>query len=65
MSSKLKLFVNDPQLWDSFLTELDTRLDLAQRNLQQATDIPDVYRAQGEVKAIQSLQKLRDKVNGG
>lgn len=65
MSSKLKMFVNDPVLWGSFLEELDQRIANGHKKLEQITDLPELYRTQGQVEALKSMQRLRDKVNGG
>lgn len=64
MNTKIKLFVNTPDLWNSFLEELEVRVDQAHRKLGQLTEPYEIYRAQGELQALQSLKKLRDKVNG-
>ena len=64
MNSKIKLFVNTPELWNSFTEELDTRIDQVDKKLGQFTETHEIYRAQGELQALQSLKKLRDKVNG-
>lgn len=64
MSSKIKLFVNNPELWNSFLEEIETRVDQAHKKLGQLTETHDIYRAQGELQALQSLKKLREKING-
>jgi hypothetical protein len=58
------MFVNTPELWNSFLEEVDTRVDQVHKKLGQSTDTHEIYRAQGELHALQSLKKLRDKVNG-
>ena len=64
MSSKIKLFVNNPELWNSFLEEIDARVDQVHKKLGQFTETHDIYRAQGELQALQSLKKLREKING-
>lgn len=64
MSSKLKMFVNNPELWDSFLGELDERIKDKHKRLEQSVEPYDIYRTQGELQALHSLQRLRDKVNG-
>ena len=61
----LKPFVNDPNLWNSFLEELDQRVDSVHKKMAQVDEPRDLYRCQGELKALRSLQKLRDKVNNG
>jgi hypothetical protein len=64
MSSKLKMFVNDPVLWNSFTEEVDERINLIHKRLEQAQEPVDIYRAQGEVAALKKMLQLRDKVNG-
>lgn len=64
MASKLKMFVNDPELWNSFVEEVQERIALQHKLLEQAHDIKDVYRGQGEVSALRKMLQLRDKVNG-
>ena len=61
----LKPFVNDPNLWNAFLEELDQRVDSVHKKIAQVDDTKDLYRCQGELKALRSLQKLRDKINNG
>ena len=60
----LKPFVNDKHLFDDFLEELDNRITMEQRGLEQAVSVEDVYRYQGSIKALRSLKQLREKVNG-
>jgi len=59
----LKPFVNDHALWTDFLQELDTRIQVCYKKLEQISDPVEIYRAQGEVQALKQLTKLRDKVN--
>lgn len=60
----LKPLVNDKALWKDFLEELDQRVSERHRALEQVTDLPDVYRLQGEIAALKRLKMLREKVNG-
>lgn len=60
----LKLIVNNKDLWESLLEELDSRIQFAHKQLEHRTELEEVYRLQGEVRALRSLQKMRDKVNG-
>lgn len=64
MASKLKMFVNDPELWNSFVEEVQERVNLQHKLLEQAQDLKDVYRAQGEIASLKKMLMLRDKVNG-
>jgi hypothetical protein len=59
----LKLLVNNSEIWVPFLQELDSRIQVCYKKLEQITDPVELYRAQGEVQALAGLQKLRDKVN--
>lgn len=59
----MKLFVNNPELWNPFLQELESRIAECNRRLEQVSDPVEVYRTQGEIQALRKLQKLRDKVN--
>ena len=63
--SKLKMFVNNPELWGSFLEEIDTRIAFTHKQLEQMDDTVAIHRLQGEVKALRSLKMLREKVNNG
>lgn len=62
--SKIKMFVNNPELWGSFTEELEERLYFAHKQLEQMADQTSIYRIQGEIKAIRSMMQLREKVNG-
>lgn len=61
----LKPFVNDPNLWNDFLQEVDSRIEFVYKQMLQMDEPKDLYRCQGELKALNSLKKLRDKVNNG
>jgi len=60
----IKQLVNSTALWDAFNTELDERIHFAQKQLEQRDEQQELYRIQGEIKALRSLKMLRDKVNG-
>jgi uncharacterized coiled-coil protein SlyX len=59
----VKLFVNNPELWNPFLQELEVRIAECARRLEQVSDTVEMYRTQGEIQALRKLQKLREKVN--
>lgn len=61
----LKPFVNDIKLWKAFTEELDERIKFVYKQMSQFDDPKDLYRCQGELKALSNLKKLRDKVNHG
>lgn len=60
----LKRIVNEPLLYKALMAELDERIEVQQKNLVQAKDTVDVYRAQGAILQLQNLKQLREKVNG-
>ena len=60
----VKRLVNDKPLWDGFLDVLNKKIDTAQRKLEQAVSMEDIYRAQGEIAALRRLTYLRDEING-
>ena len=63
-SGTLKRFVNDPEFWQAFVTELDEAIAMQHKNLEQSVDPVDVYRCQGQIFALKKLKQLRDKYNG-
>jgi len=61
----LKLLVNNPDIWKSLVSELEERIELAHKNLEQMSAVEELYRLQGEARAYRKLLRLRDKVNAG
>ena len=61
----LKLLVNNPDIWKSLVSELEDRIELAHKNLEQMNAVEELYRMQGEARAYRKLLNLRDKVNAG
>jgi hypothetical protein len=59
----LKLLVNNPDIWKPFVSEIEDRIELTHKNLEQMATAEDLYRLQGEVRAYRKLLALRDKVN--
>ena len=59
----LKLLVNNPDIWKSLVSELEERIELTHRNLEQMNAVEELYRMQGEARAYRKLLNLRDKVN--
>tara|TARA_R110000796_G_scaffold35770_4_gene91755 strand:- start:106 stop:300 length:195 start_codon:yes stop_codon:yes gene_type:complete len=63
--SHLKLVVNNKLQWDAMLEEIYLRIAFIHKQMEQYEDPADLYRFQGEIRALRSLTKLRDKVNNG
>ena len=61
---KLKLLVNNIEIWNSFNDELDRRLNHVHIQMEQTIKQEDLFRLQGEAKALRRLKFLRDEVNG-
>ena len=64
VNNTLKPFVNNPELYNSFLEEISNRIDKVHKRLEQITDVEELYRAQGEIRVLRSLLLLREHVNG-
>lgn len=62
---KLKGMLNSPLLWDAFVEKLDYDIEQQQRNLEQATDLQEVFKAQGAIAALRHLKYLKDEINAG
>jgi len=60
----LKLVVNNKDSWDALLIEIADRISFAHKQLEQRNEPEELYRIQGEIRALRSLQMLREKVNG-
>ena len=59
----LKPLVNDKSLGESFLAELQDRLNEVHRQMEQATSSEDLFRLQGHAACLNKFKFLRDKVN--
>tara|TARA_R110000803_G_scaffold205331_1_gene271922 strand:- start:861 stop:1052 length:192 start_codon:yes stop_codon:yes gene_type:complete len=60
----LKPLVNDKALWESFLDEVQHRLNEVHKQMEQAHSAEDLYRLQGQAACLNKFKFLRDKVNG-
>jgi hypothetical protein len=60
----LKPLVNDKALWESFLDEIQSRLNEVHRQMEQAGSVEDLFRLQGQAACLNKFKFLRDKVNG-
>ena len=60
---KLKSMLNSPHTWDAFVEKLDYDIAQQQRKLEQATELSDVFKAQGAIAALRQLKYLKDEIN--
>ena len=57
--------VNDPDIWEAFLSHIDTNLEVQNRTLKDyGTSDRDLYRAQGYIQCLDNLKKMRSVLNG-
>lgn len=50
--------------WEAFMEMLSAHMDNHQRKLEQASEVTELYRAQGAIMALKALTKLKDEING-
>ena len=60
---KLKTLINTAHTWNAFVEKLDYDIAAQQRKLEQATEMPDVFKAQGAIAALRQLKYLKDEIN--
>ena len=59
----LKQLVNTPVIYEAFIEEVSKRIAQANRTLEQATKIEEVYRLQGQIVALRRLLTMRNEIN--
>jgi hypothetical protein len=60
---KLKGMLNSPHVWDAFVEKLEYDIEQQQRKLEQATDLQQMFKAQGAIAALRHLKYLKDEIN--
>jgi len=60
---KLKVLINTAHAWDAFVEKLEFDIAAQQRKLEQATEMSDVFKAQGAIAALRQLKYLKDEIN--
>ncbi len=61
----LKPFVNDKYLYEDYLEVLSKDLEALHKKMEQTSDEKELFRLQGECRALRKLMKLRERVNNG
>jgi hypothetical protein len=61
----LRTWVNDKEAMEEFNEFLQERIAAQHRRLEQASDLQEMYQAQGAIAALRRLTLLRETVNGG
>lgn len=60
---KLKPLASNVHQWNGFCEMLDYYIEMEQRKLEQASDLKDVFQAQGAIVKLRQLKKLKDEIN--
>lgn len=55
--------LNSPHMWDAFVEKLDYDIEQQQRKLEQATELHEMFKAQGAIAALRQLKYLKDEIN--
>ena len=64
VNNTLKPFVNNPELYNPFLEEITNKIVKAHKRLEQISEIEELYRAQGEIRTLRAMLRLREDING-
>tara|TARA_R100000329_G_scaffold10561_1_gene11946 strand:+ start:106 stop:312 length:207 start_codon:yes stop_codon:yes gene_type:complete len=64
VNNTLKPFVNNPELYNPFLEEIVKRIEKTHKRLEQISEVEELYRAQGEIRVLRSMLRLREDING-
>jgi len=64
VNNTLKPFVNNPELYNPFLEEIVIRIDKVHKRLEQISEVEELYRAQGEIRVLRAMLRLREDING-
>lgn len=60
----MKPFVNNPELWEPFVEEIETRLQSNYKYLAASQDMNQMLRYQGRIAVLKEMIELRNYVNG-
>lgn len=60
---KLKGMLSSPHMWDAFVEKLDHDIEQQQRKLEQATELHEMFKAQGAIAALRQLKYLKEEIN--
>ena len=60
---KLKGVFSNHHAWDAFVEKLEYDIEQQQRKLEQASEMSDVFKAQGAIAALRQLKYLKEEIN--
>ena len=59
----LRKLTTDKELWDSFVEYIDDSIAKQHKALEQATEVPMMYKLQGSIACLRRMKYLRDELN--
>ena len=59
----LRKLTTDKELWDSFVEYIDESIAKQHKALEQATEVPMIYKLQGSIACLRRMKYLRDELN--
>ena len=59
----LRKLTSDKELWDSFVEYIDDAIAKQHKTLEQAGDMPMIYKLQGSIACLRRMKYLRDELN--
>ena len=60
---KLRKLTTDKELWDAFVEYIDDAIAKQHKSLEQASDMPMIYKLQGSIACLRRMKYLRDELN--
>ena len=60
---KLRKLTTDKELWDAFVEYIDDAIAKQHKTLEQASDMPMIYKLQGSIACLRRMKYLRDELN--
>ena len=59
----LRKLTTDKELWDAFVEYIDDAIAKQHKTLEQAGDMPMIYKLQGSIACLRRMKYLRDELN--
>ena len=59
----LRKLTTDKELWDAFVEYIDDSIAKQHKALEQATEVPMMYKLQGSIACLRRMKYLRDELN--
>ena len=59
----LRKLTSDKELWDSFVEYIDEAIEKQHKTLEQANEMPMIYKLQGSIACLRRMKYLRDELN--